>query len=112
MPSKLTPEERAEIAAAEEERQFRKWCWKQFDIAAAEFRDLHDNMLLARQILKRFPTEDLAWDALAAFYHAEARLTRRLDAYSFQKGSPWANPIAARNSLMHRWKQLGQTAAA
>lgn len=105
LPSTLTPEERTAIAAKEEERNFRKWCWKQYDVAAAEFRELHDKMLLARQILNRFPTEDLAWNALAAFYHAEARLSRQLDAYSFQKGSPWANPIAARNSLLRRWKQ-------
>lgn len=101
---KLTPEEKAAIAERERERQFREWAWKKYDEVAKQYRCLARKAELAKKILRKFPDEELAWEALARFYHAEFTLARQLDAYSLMKASRVSN-TTARRLLISRWEK-------
>jgi hypothetical protein len=101
---KLTPEEKAAIAERERERQFRAWCWQKYDEVAKQYRCLARKAELAKQILSKYADEELAWEALARFYHAEFTLARQLDAYSLMKAGRVSN-TTARQILISRWEK-------
>lgn len=85
----LEPESAGHLSAREAVRQFEKWRSDRYRKLAAEYRELGLKAELAKRILGIYPDCKMAWDALACFYHNEARLAGALDTLAGEKASPW-----------------------
>lgn len=58
----------------------------------------------AENVLSRFPDCEEAWDALARFYHAEARLLAAFDWLMFTKASVWLDEDSTPVELFDTWR--------
>jgi hypothetical protein len=71
-----------------------------------QYRALGRHALLAHEVLLRWPSCELAWDALERFYHAEARLLAALDFLGFAKASNWLEHDSTPREVFAAWKEL------
>jgi hypothetical protein len=81
----LAPIAREALARREREAEFREWLDTTYEILARVWRELTLQAELAKQIVARRPDEDLAWDALADFYHSQADFEGAFEFLSFEK---------------------------
>jgi len=103
-----TAEHRAARARAE---QFERWLDSRRRELSGQYRALGQKATLAKGVLLHFPDCAPAWDALARFYHAEARLGGALDALSFEKVSPWLDAPVTPLELFVDWERANVSAA-
>jgi hypothetical protein len=82
-------------------------CWRQTHIRrlTSIYRSLSSRAALAHRILLRYPDEELAWRALARFYHSEAQLSRSLDFLTFAKAGVWLDGDSRPPEVFGHWRQ-------
>lgn len=85
VPKETESHKRARVRA----EQFARWVDLRGKKLAAGYRQLGIKAALAKRILVTYPDCEPAWDALARFYHNEARLAGALDSLSEEKVSRW-----------------------
>jgi len=66
---------------------------------------LSRNAVLAANVLTKFPECDAAWDVLAEFYQAEARLLALFDWFMFTKASTWLELDSTAVEVFATWRQ-------
>lgn len=69
------------------------------------YRQLGRQAVLAQQVLQRWPECETAWDALARFYHAEAKLCAALDWLTFAKASMWLERDSTAAEVFQLWRE-------
>jgi len=65
--------------------EFERWREARLRTLTERFRQLGRPAALAQQVLRRWRDCDAAWDAVARFYHGEAKLSAALDWLTFEK---------------------------
>lgn len=100
----VEPESPAYRHARYKADQFEKWLDELQVEVTDEYRRLGRIAALAKSVLVHYPNCEPAWDVLARFYHAEARLASQLDALSFEKTSPWLESPADPFVLFQKWE--------
>ena len=85
----VTPETEAHRAARDKADRLEAWLNEQHKQTASEYRRLGRMAAIAKDVLSKFPECEPAWDAFAKFYHAEARLSAKLDMLTGAKFSIW-----------------------
>jgi hypothetical protein len=88
-----------------EEEKFDAWRGERIREVSARRRSLWRNAGLAEQVLKKYRDCEPAWDALARWYHAEARLSATLDYLTFTKASPWLESDSIPEQVLEMWRQ-------
>ena len=84
--------------------RFGRWVDSRHGEVSTHHRRLGRMAELAKAVLIRFPESESAWDALARFYHNEARLAAMLDVLSFAKVSQWLETAATSVALFEKWE--------
>jgi hypothetical protein len=97
-----------------EVEKFDRWRNARIERASARYRSLARAAMHARDYLGSGQDDPhisgLAWDALARWYHAEARLSATLDYLSFSKASRWLEEDSTRPQVMDAWRQSAAAA--
>jgi hypothetical protein len=86
-------------------QRFDSWRDKQIREVSARYRSLSKCAVLAADILSRFPECDLAWSALAKYYHAQARLSALFDWFMFMKASVWLEVDSTAVEVFAAWRR-------
>ncbi|MGC2765204.1 MAG: hypothetical protein WB607_06840 [Candidatus Acidiferrum sp.] len=86
-------------------QRFDTWRQKQVRMVSVRYRSLSRNAVLAADVLAKFPECDAAWDALAEFYHTEARLLALFDWFMFTKVSTWLELDSTAVEVFATWRQ-------
>lgn len=95
---------RDEIEERNLEKEFEAWRNERHLALAKEHHVLWRTAGAAARVLGSYPDCEAAWDALARWYHNEARLTAALDALIYHPLSPWLERPVAREELFGSWK--------
>jgi hypothetical protein len=82
---------------------FERWREARLSEITSRYRALGRQAALARQVLSHWPECELAWNALARFYHDEAKLCAALDWLSFAKASKWMDCDSAPTEVFAAW---------
>ncbi len=69
------------------------------------YRALGRQAVWAREVLRKFPDCEPAWEALRRFYAAEAKLSRALDFLTFAKASDWLERDATPAEVFQAWRK-------
>jgi len=99
----IEPESVEKRQARTKAAQFGQWVDSRHREVSVRHRRLGRMAEIAKGVLLRFPESDSAWDALARFYHIEARLAAMLDVLSFAKVSQWLETPATPVALFEKW---------
>lgn len=107
------PEARRRFAAEQRERErkqrvidsFEQWQNSELRKSSDRYREFARKAEIAKLALRYFPGWEQAWEVLAAFYHAEAALSRRMDFLICAKASPWLSSDAAVMDVFETWQK-------
>lgn len=83
---------------------FERWREARLRETTSRYRVLGRQAELARQVLSLWPECDLAWNALARFYHHEAKLCAVLDWLTFTKVSIWLHHDSTPTEVFATWR--------
>jgi hypothetical protein len=86
-------------------QKFEQWRSARIREVSARHRSLWRNAGLAQEVLAKYPDCEQAWEALARWYHAEAKLSATLDYLSFTKASRWLEADSTREQVMQLWRE-------
>lgn len=86
-------------------RAFERWRDLRLRSIADRYHALSSRVALAHRVLLSYPEEELAWDALARWYHAEAKLSRAFDFLMFTKPSEWLERSSTPSEVFLLWKE-------
>jgi hypothetical protein len=100
----LPPETLEQRAARERAAQFRTWIDQHYRTVATEFRSAGRLAQRAKQALSQYPDCEPAWNALAHFYHSEAKLSAALETLSFERAPQWLESPATPETLFHEYE--------
>ena len=100
----VEPESAEKRSARTKAVRFGQWVDARHRDVAGRYRRLGRLAEVAKNVLVRFPDTEPAWDALARFYHCEARLAGTLDVLAFEKVSRWLESPASPVSLFQKWE--------
>jgi hypothetical protein len=103
--AKLRVEGRHRRAVESTLGRFENWRERRMRRLSTQYRALGRQALLAHEVLLRWPACEPAWDALARFYHAEARLLVAFDFLAFAKASNWLERDSTPAELFQTWRQ-------
>jgi hypothetical protein len=80
-------------------------CWREERLHGVtnRYRQLGRQAGLAQRVLQRWPECEPAWDALARFYHQEAKLCAALDWLTFAKASVWLESDSTAREVFRIW---------
>jgi hypothetical protein len=81
----LAPVAREILQRRERETEFKEWLGTTHEILARVWRELGQQAEIAKKILAHRPDEDLAWEALADFYHSQADFEGAFEFLGFEK---------------------------
>lgn len=85
-------------------RGFETWRESRIRAVSDHFYCVSRHAVLAHNVLLRFPDCEAGWDALARFYHAEARLSRAFDLLTFAKASAWLEFDSTPAEVFRLWR--------
>jgi hypothetical protein len=103
------PQETQALREARERVElFAEWVDTCERILSARLRHLGRRAELAKDALRFFPDLELAWIALAEFYHNQNELTAALDALSFEKASQWLEYPMGRMELFRAFEEAAR----
>ena len=85
-------------------RAFDLWRERCIRLVSDRYYMLSRKAVLAHRVLLLFPKWAPAWHALAAFYHAEARLSAAFDFLNFAKASAWLQADAKPADVFRLWR--------
>lgn len=85
---------------------FENWREARLRETTSRYRVLGLQAALACQVLSRWPECDPAWNALARFYHDEARLCSVLDWLAFTKASVWLHRDSTPTEVFAAWRAI------
>jgi len=88
-----------------EEEKFDAWRNERIRQLSAQRRSVWRNAGLAHEVLQKYPDCESAWDSLARWYNAEARLSATLDYLTFTKASQWLEVDSSREEVLEMWRQ-------
>jgi hypothetical protein len=94
-----------------ETEKFDAWRNRSIRELSARYRYLSRKAALAGEVLRFKPDCEAAWDALARWHHAKARVSATLDYLSFTKASRWLEADSTREQVMEIWRQCATRAA-
>lgn len=84
---------------------FESWRETRLSQVASRYRQLGRQAVLAQRILQCWPECETAWDALARFYHAEAKLCAAFDWLTFAKASVWLERDSTAAEVFRLWSE-------
>lgn len=84
---------------------FESWREARLSQVANRYRQLGRQAVLAQRILQCWPECETAWDALARFYHAEAKLCAAFDWLAFAKASLWLEHDSTAAEVFRLWSE-------
>ena len=85
-------------------RPFEDWRETKIRQISDKYRLLVIKTAHAGEVVAKFPACESAWDALARFYHAEAKLSAAFDYLTFAKSSDWLEDDSTPVELFEVWK--------
>jgi len=85
--------------------KFEAWRKRSIRELSARYRSLRRKAGQAHEVLQKYPDCEPAWDALARWYHEEARLSASLDYLSCTKASCWLEMDSSREEVLEMWRQ-------
>ncbi len=85
-------------------KRFDAWRESKIRQVSDKYRLLSRAAVHAENVLAQFPDCEQAWDALARFYHAEARLLAAFDWLMFTKASVWLEEDSTPVELFDTWR--------
>ena len=83
---------------------FDRWREARLKEVTGRYRMFGRQVALAHQVLQRWPDCEPAWEALARFYHAEAKLCAALDWLTFAKASIWIDQDSTPQEVFTIWR--------
>lgn len=84
---------------------FEKWLDATYWRVAGEYRQLAQAAQQAKSQLTKNPNDEAAWEALANFYHREARISATLDYLSLARASQWLESDARPEGVFKAWRE-------
>jgi len=84
---------------------FESWREARLHHVTNRYSQLGRQAALAQRVLRCWPECEAAWDALARFYHAEARLCAALDWLTFAKASRWLEHDSTAAEVFRLWSE-------
>lgn len=84
---------------------FESWRETRLSHVANRYRQLGRQAIMAQSILQRWPDCEPAWDALARFYHEEAKLCIAFDWLTFAKASLWLERDSTAAEVFRLWSE-------
>jgi hypothetical protein len=84
---------------------FEVWREARIREVSARYRLLSKTNTCAAEVVVKFPDCDEAWDALARFYHAEAKLSSAFDWLTFTKASAWLEKDSTPLEVFETWRR-------
>jgi hypothetical protein len=85
-------------------KRFDAWRESKIRQVSDKYRLLSRAAVHAENVLAQFPDCEQAWDALARFYHAEARLLAAFEWLMFTKASFWLEEDSTPVELFDTWR--------
>jgi hypothetical protein len=82
---------------------FERWREARLRETTSRYRVLGRQAAIARQVLEHWRECEPAWNALARFYHAEAKLCAVLDWLTFTKASIWLDRDSTPTQVFAAW---------
>jgi hypothetical protein len=101
----LPPESLEQRVARERAARFRAWVDRQCRTVATEFYSAGRLAQRAKKVLAKYPDCEPAWDALARFYHSEAKLSAALETLSFERAPHWLESPSMPETLFHEYEE-------
>jgi hypothetical protein len=96
---------RAAHAARSLQKAFFAWRDRERRKASQELCDLGVRAARAAAYLAAVPEEEACWEMLAAYYHAEARLSARIDYLEGVQGSIWLETVPSAAEVVEEWRK-------
>ena len=101
----IAPEAPEHRKARWQTQDFSKWLTTRERILTDHHRRLWRRTWLAHVALQFFPDWDLAWQVLADYYDAEAKLCAGLDALCFEQVGRWLETPETPESMVRSWRE-------
>ena len=86
-------------------KPFEEWREASIHSVSDNYRALSQAAVRAEAVLRMFPNCEEAWDAMARFYHAEARLSTAFDWLMFTKASNWLETDSKPVEAFETWRR-------
>lgn len=84
--------------------RFDQWRDARIREISGRYRSLSRSAVNAEQVLSEYPNCEEAWDAMARFYHQEAKLSAALDWLMFAKASNWLEADSTPTEVFATWR--------
>lgn len=108
----LSPAERETLAREQKESirkqklraEFNRWKNTHLNKIVYQYQQLHTKARLARKVLALYPDNELAWCALADFYHKESYLSAAFDTFACALVSQWLEQDSQLSEVVQLWR--------